>query len=157
MTNNIYIILENVRSAENVGAIFRTAEAVGVSKIFLVGYTPSPIDRFGREQKKIAKSALGAEKSIPFEKKESATELIEELHKENVNVVAVEQDSESKNYNEIKIESDTAFVFGNEVDGVSKEVLKVCDDIAEIPMKGEKESLNISVSVGVFLYRVMNI
>ena len=155
--NKIYVILENIRSAENVGAIFRTADATDVSKIFLTGYTPSPVDRFGRSQQKIAKSALGAEKSIPFEKRENTPELIKELHKNGTTVIGVEQDSKTIDYKEIKTEGDTAFIFGNEVDGVLEDTLKACDSVAEIPMKGDKESLNVSVSVGVFLYRVLNI
>ena len=155
--NKIYLILDNIRSSENVGAIFRTSDAVGVSKIFLIGYTPSPTDRFGREQKKIAKSALGAEKVIPHEKREDLPELIEKLKKNNVKVVAVEQDSEAVDYNLVEIKEDAAFIFGNEVDGISKDILKMCHQIAEIPMKGTKESLNISVSVGVFLYKVLKI
>jgi len=153
----IYIILDNIRSAENVGAIFRTADATGVTKIYLTGYTPAPLDRFGREQKKIAKAALGAEKTIPFEIRESISTLIKELHEKGVKIIAVEQDVNAIDYKDVEIKEKTAFVFGNEVDGISKSILKECDQITEIPMKGEKESLNVSVSVGVFLYRALGV
>jgi tRNA G18 (ribose-2'-O)-methylase SpoU len=155
--NKIYLCLENVRSAENVGSIFRTADAVGVGKIYLVGYTPSPIDRFGRQQKKIAKAALGAEKSVEFETVENTYEFIGKMSEKGIDIISVEQDPSSKNYRDIKVEGDTVFVFGNEVDGVSREILESSRSVAEIPMKGGKESLNVSVSVGVFLYQVLGV
>lgn len=152
-----FLILHNIRSAENVGAIFRTADAVGVSKIFLTGYTPLPVDQFNRPQNKIAKTALGAEKTIEWEHYKTATQLINHLHKEGVSVVAVEQDERAVDYKKIKITKATAFIFGNEVLGVSKKLLDKCDAIASIPMKGKKESLNVSVSAGVFLFRVLDV
>lgn len=151
------LILHNIRSAENVGSIFRTADAVGVSKIFLTGYTPLPIDRFNRPQSKIAKTALGAEKTVLWEHHKTATQLIDRLQKEGVSVVAVEQDSRAVDYKKLEITKQTAFIFGNEVLGVSKKILDKCDVIASIPMKGKKESLNVSVSAGVFLFRVLDV
>ncbi len=155
----VYIILPDIRSVYNVGAIFRTADACGVSKIFLTGYTPTPEDRFGRPRKDVAKSALGAEKTIEWEYRENLDDLIKDLKEKDVEIVAVEQDESSIDYKdfEIKDSQPTAFVFGNEVEGISKNILNKVDKIIEIPMVGEKESLNVSVSAGVVLFRVLNI
>lgn len=148
----ISVILENIRSAHNVGSIFRTSDAVGVSKIFLCGYTPAPQDRFGRVRSDIAKVALGAEKTIPWESVESAIKLIKDLQKSGAHVVAIEQAPSSISIKKIKLKPKTVFVFGNETDGLPKNILKICDEIAEIPMRGKKESLNVSVSVAIALY-----
>ena len=152
-----YLILDNIRSSENVGAIFRTADAVGISKIFLIGITPAPIDRFGRVQSKISKVALGAEDTVLWEQREDINLLIEELRKDNISVCAVEQDESATDYKKVSMERDTAFIFGPEVSGVNKKTLSLCDSVIEIPMKGEKESLNVSVSVGVALYRILGV
>ena len=155
--NETIIILHNIRSVYNVGAVFRTADAVGVSKIYLTGYTPTPLDRFNRERKDLSKSALGAEKSVSWEYKKSIGILIKKLKKEKFKIIAVEQSKESIDYKTFKFKQKVVFLFGNEVRGVSKQLLKKCDKIIEIPMKGEKESLNVSVSAGVVLFRVLGV
>ena len=149
------LIFENIRSAENVGAMFRTADAVGIDKIYLVGITPTPIDRFGRKRNDIAKSALGGEESVKWEYRKEILPLIEELKKEGFKIIALEQDDKSINYKETPTGEKNVFIVGNEVSGVSKDVLEKVDYIAEIPMKGKKESLNVSVSLGVLLYGVL--
>lgn len=149
----ISLILHNIRSAQNVGAIFRTADAAGVGKIYLTGYTPTPIDRFGRAEAKITKTALGAEKSIPWESFKTAAPLIKKLKKEGTQVVAVEQASDSVPYTTWKPAIPLALILGNEVKGISSSLLKLCDRIVEIPMRGEKESLNVSVAAGIVLFR----
>jgi len=149
------LVLPNIRSAINVGAIFRTADAVGISKIYLTGYTPRPNDKFGRVQKDIAKSALGAETWIPWEYKKSLSLLINQLKKEDYLIIAIEQDKKSTDYRKIKIKNKTAFILGAEVGGLDKNILKKCDKIAEIPMRGQKESLNVSVACGVGLFRII--
>lgn len=154
--NEIALVLENIRSVHNVGAIFRTAEAAGVSKIYLAGYTPSPVDRFGRERADFKKSALGAEKLVLWEGIENASAIISKLKTENYYVVAIEQDKKAIDYKRIMPKNKTALVFGNEVEGLSGSTLDLCDEIAEIPMRGKKESLNVSVSVGVALYRIFD-
>lgn len=151
-----YLILENIRSVYNVGAIFRTADAIGIDKIFLVGYTPAPIDRFGRARADVHKAALGAEESVAWEQVADASVLIENLKAEGYQIVALEQGKKSADYKKIKLSDKTAIVVGNEVDGVSKEVLKFSDILAEIPMIGKKESLNVSVAVGIFLFRLFD-
>ncbi len=152
----IYVVLNDIRSIHNVGSIFRTSDAVGVDKIFLTGYTPTPKDRFGRVRKDLAKVALGAEQSVSWEYEKSALSLVKRLKKEGVCVVAIEQSPDSINYRKVKINGPTAFVYGNEVDGISKSVLKECDIVAEIPMAGKKESLNVSVSAGITLFGMLN-
>ena len=153
----IYLILHNIRSVYNVGSIFRTADAAGISKIYLTGYTPAPIDRFGRERKDIAKTALGAEKTVPWEERKSLNSLINNLTNKKFTIIAVEQSEKSVDYKNIKIKNKTAIIFGNEVTGLPASVLKKCDIVAQIPMKGKKESLNVSVAAGIFIFRVMGI
>lgn len=152
---NHFLILHDIRSAENVGAIFRTADAVGISKIYLTGYTPSPIDRFGRKRRDIAKSALGAETRIPFEQVSDIDSLLTRLSEEGVSLVAIEQSLRAVNYTTVSIMSPTAFIVGNEVTGLPDSILEKVQTIAEIPMYGEKESLNVSVATGVALYRML--
>lgn len=152
------VVLNNIRSNENVGSIFRTADATGVSKIFLVGYTPAPTDRFGRENKGLTKASLGAEKFVAWEKVESLKDVIDKLKdekKEEFKIVGVEQSSKSINYKLLTKDSNLVLVFGNEVEGLSKSDLALCDLVAEIPMYGQKESLNVAVSVGVVLYSLV--
>lgn len=153
--NSKILILPDIRSAINVGAIFRTADAVGIDKIYLVGVTPRPSDQFGRIQKDIAKSALGAETFIPWEYKGKIIPLINSLKKLGYEIVALEQDEKSIDYRKYKTPSKMAFILGPEVTGLDKKILKVCDKIVEIPMKGKKESLNVSVACGVALFRIL--
>jgi 23S rRNA (guanosine2251-2'-O)-methyltransferase len=151
------IILDNIRSNQNVGSIFRTCDAAGVGEIFLVGLTPSPEDRFGRENKGLTKASLGAEKSVKWEVRENLQDLIIELKKRDYKIVAIEQSEKSVDFRNMKsvLNSKNAFMFGNEVGGIEEENLKLCDEIISIPMKGEKESLNVSVCVGIILYSVI--
>jgi 23S rRNA (guanosine2251-2'-O)-methyltransferase len=150
----IVVILNNIRSNENVGSIFRTADAAGVSKIYLSGYTPAPIDKFGRKNKALSKSALGAEETIPWEKVKTLKLVIKKLKEEGCKIVAVEQDKRSINYKLLSNDYNLALVFGNEVTGLTKAELAQCDLIVEIPMKGKKESLNVSVATGIVLFSI---
>jgi len=154
--NKKVLILNNIRSAINVGAIFRTADAVGIDKIYLVGYTPAPIDRFGRARNDIRKAALGAENSVEWESFENIFELIKKLKTEGFEIVALEQDEKSIDYKKVDTEKDVAVILGNETEGIAKEVLEICDVVTEIPMRGKKESLNVSVSAGVLLFRLFD-
>lgn len=151
------LILHNIRSVQNVGAIFRTADATGINKIYLTGYTPTPLDRFGRKRRDLAKSALGAEEYINWESKKSLPALIVNLKKQSFEVIAIEQDQHSINYRRVKLKSKNAFIVGAEVTGIPANILKQCDIIAEIPMQGKKESLNVSVALGVALFRILNL
>ncbi|MFA6095577.1 MAG: TrmH family RNA methyltransferase [Candidatus Paceibacterota bacterium] len=153
MPRDIRILLHDIRSVYNVGAIFRTADAIGVSRIYLSGYTPGPLDRFGRVRKDFAKSALGSEKSVPSEHIQSPREILSHMKEEGFQVVAVEQSDKSIDYKDVDLKDRVLVILGNEVSGVEKEMLKMADVVAEIPMRGEKESLNVSVSAGIVLYR----
>ncbi len=156
-SNQTILILPNIRSAQNVGAIFRTADAVGVNKIYLTGYTPTPLDKYGRPRSDIAKSALGAEVDMDWEYEETLSPLIEKLKKEGYTIVALEQNKNSIDYKNFKAGDKTVLILGNEVDGLDKNILDICDTIIEIPMMGKKESLNVSVATGVALFRILNI
>lgn len=149
----IAVILNNIRSNENVGSIFRTADAAGVDKIYLCGYTPAPVDRFSRVNKALAKASLGAEKFVEWEKAKNLKSLISNLKTEKFKIIGVEQSPKSKNYKLLSTNANLAFVFGNEVKGLSKKDLSLCDQIVEIPMKGKKESLNVAVTAGIVLFQ----
>ena len=151
------LILNDIRSTHNVGAIFRTADACGISKIYLIGTTPAPIDRFGRERKDVAKTALGAEKTIPWEYLKTITPLLTKLKKEKFEIIAIEQSKNSVDYKKVQLKNNSAIILGNEVTGISKNILNKCDIIVEIPMMGKKESLNVSVATGVVLFRILGI
>ncbi len=151
------LILHDVRSVENVGAIFRTADAAGIDKIYLTGYTPAPLDRFGRKRKDLAKSALGAEEFVKWEQKKNILPLISKLKQEKYKIIAIEQDENSVDYKKVKTGEKNAFLVGTEVSGIPQNILKRCDIIAEIPMKGEKESLNVSVATGIALFGILKI
>lgn len=151
------LILLDIRSAQNVGAIFRTADAAGISKIYLVGITPTPLDRFGRERKDVAKAALGAEKTIAWEQVKTVAPLMARLKKAGYTAIAIEQSSNARDYKKVKPKAKTVFILGNEVEGVPKAILKKCDVVAEIPMRGMKESLNVSVAAGIALFRMLGV
>ncbi len=151
------VILHNIRSNHNVGSIFRTSDAAGVTEIILSGYTPTPLDRFGRDVKEISKTALGAQMSIPWKKVKSAKKEILRLKKENFVIIAIEQAKNSVDYKKVKTKNKTVFIVGNEVDGLPKDILDLCDVVAEIPMKGKKESLNVSVAFGIALFRMLKV
>lgn len=157
--------MHNIRSVENVGAIFRTADAVGINKIYLTGCTPCPLDRFGRKRKDLAKSALGAEEFVSWEYKKIIFPIIAKLKREGFLIIGIEQDKKSVDYKKVSAKGGPAFgwkgglvfIVGAEVTGIPKNILEKCDVIAEIPMKGKKESLNVSVATGVALCRILNI
>lgn len=149
------LVLDNIRSVENTGSIFRTAEGLGAGKVFLIGTTPTPIDRFGRKRGDFAKVALGAEKTLDWEHRNNALEVLEELKEQGFQILSLEQDKRSKDLKDFHPQEQFALVVGNEVDGVSKDVLDISDSILEIEMMGEKESLNVSVSTGIALYKLL--
>lgn len=153
----VYLLLHNIRSVHNVGALFRTADAAGVTKIYLTGYTPTPLDRFGRPVSELSKVALGGEHSVVWEYTKDPVKLVKKLKKEGIYVVGLEQDKKSVDYKKVKPLYPFLFVVGNEVEGVSPSLLMLCDTIVEIPMKGAKESLNVAVSCGIALFRILHI
>lgn len=153
----VRVLLHNIRSTHNVGSIFRTADAAGVSHIYISGYTPSPLDQFKRKRKDIAKVSLGAEDTVPWSEVSYVKKLVATLKTEGFSVIALEQSDASVDYKDVKLGEKVLLVVGNEVKGMSSDLLKLADVVVEIPMKGEKESLNVSVAFGIALFRLRNI
>ena len=153
-SREIRLLLDNIRSVHNVGSIFRTAEAGGVSMIYCLGTTPLPVDRFNNPRKDLVKVALGAEKLIPWQSVKNGKKLIESLKKEGFKILALEQAPGSIDYRNVKKFNKVLIILGNEVVGVSKKLLDLADIVAEIPMKGQKESLNVSVAVGIMIFAI---
>ncbi len=154
------LILHNIRSLYNVGSIFRTADAVGIKKIYLCGITPKPVDEFGRSREQLVKVSLGAEKYVGWEHFKSTARLIDRLKKDGYKIFAVEQSKKSIPYYKIKSyetkSRKIALVLGNEVKGLPLSILKKADKILEIPMKGRKESLNVAVAFGIVAFHFVN-
>ncbi len=150
------LILNDIRSAQNVGSLFRTSDAVGIRTIYLVGITPTPLDKFGRPVGAIAKTALGAENTVSWNHVPTLLPLLKKLHHEGYTTVAIEQSASSVDYKSVAITSPTAFIVGNEVEGVPRDILQEVHIVAEIPMQGGKESLNVSVAGGIALFRMLN-
>ncbi len=146
--SGVVLVLDNIRSAHNVGSAFRTADAFGVDRIYLGGICPVP------PSPELRKVALGAEEVVPFEHVEDVVALVRRLQAEGYRVAAVEQTVHSVKLNTFCREPGRkyALVFGNEVDGVQQAVVDACDFSLEIPQQGTKHSLNVSVSVGVILW-----
>jgi tRNA G18 (ribose-2'-O)-methylase SpoU len=130
---------------------------VGVTKVYFSGYTPAPIDRFGRQRKDISKASLGAEKSVEWESVNSSIDLINKLKKQKFTILSLEQDVRSVDYRKFRSEDNILLIVGNEVDGVDKNILDLSDEIIEIPMLGKKESLNVSVATGIVLYAIQKL
>ncbi len=148
----IVAILHNIRSAHNVGSIFRTADGAAIRALYLTGYTPAPTDQFGRVNKDIAKTALGAERSVPWKKTKSFRLLFRHLRSEGYYVCAIEQSPRSISYTHPPISSKIALIFGNEVRGLSQSILRRADCVLEIPMRGKKESLNVGAAFAIVAY-----
>lgn len=151
------LILDNIRSVHNVGSIFRTADAAGVKKIYLCGYTPTPLDRFNKPRKDFVKVSLGAERTVPWEHVEKAAEAIATAHTNGYTIAALEQHPSSVNIFTYVPPPVLALIVGNEVEGVSPAHLSCVDAILEIPMQGSKESLNVSVATGIALYTLKHL
>ena len=156
---DIYLILDNIRSRENVGSIFRTADAAGVSKVYLCGITPRP------PHEKISKTALGADEYVPWEYHPQTWRLLHKLKTKNgkLKIIGLER-FDKLTASRLKIRTQSIFKFkpkfplalvlGNEVKGLSPKILKYCDKKIAIPMYGRKESLNVAVAAGVALYQL---
>lgn len=144
------ILLENVRSVLNVGGVFRIADAVGAEKLLLVGYTPAPIDRMGRENSKIAKTALGAEQSVVWQQ-HATTEDALAAYPNHIPVV-VEQTPSATPYTAYTPPANSLYIFGNETEGISSVVCDIVSTHIHLPMHGTKESLNVTTAVAIVLY-----
>lgn len=147
----VSLVLDNVRSLNNVGSIFRSADCFGIEHIHLCGITGTPPHR------EIHKTALGAENTVPWSKHPDSVNLCEKLKSEGYTLIAVEQAEGSHSLGEFKLENDRkyAIILGNEVDGVSQEVLALCDHCLEIPQFGTKHSFNVSVCAGIVLWDLL--
>jgi tRNA G18 (ribose-2'-O)-methylase SpoU len=156
MKKDIRVLLHNIRSAHNVGAMFRTADALGVTHVYISGYSPCPIDRFGRPVKEIAKTALGAELTIPWNYHEDPNEVITQLKREEFIVIGIEQDTRAVDYKTYTPTDKTLLLVGSEVEGLAPELRQICDVLLEIPMRGMKESLNVSAAFAVVLFRIFD-
>lgn len=156
MKSNAILIIHDIRSAQNVGSLFRTADAIGISKIYLSSICPLPIDRFGRPVGTIAKTALGAQITIPWQSYTSIEDTIAEVRSQGMHIVAIEQSPRAVDYKTVRIDTTAAFIIGNEVDGLPEHILTLADTVAEIPMRGSKESLNVAVAAGIALFRMLD-
>ena len=150
MNKKIVLILHNIRSRYNVGSIFRTADCAGVDKIYLCGITPTP------PHSRISKVALGAEEYVEWEKCKQTGRLISKLKDKGYQIVALEQSKKSIDYSKFKPRFPIAIILGYEVKGLPSKLLKKCNKIIEIPMKGIKESLNVSVACGISIFQIIN-
>jgi 23S rRNA (guanosine2251-2'-O)-methyltransferase len=149
--NPVIAVLENIRSAYNVGSVFRTADAFLIESIYITGYTAKP------PHKEITKTALGAQETVDWKFFETTKSAIEDLKKNGYKVYAVEQVTDSislENFSDLNVEK-IAFIFGNEVSGVEHQTISFCDGCVEIPQFGMKHSLNISVAAGIVLWEAV--
>ncbi len=146
----LYALVENIRSMHNVGSIFRSSDGVRLEKLFLSGYTARP------PRKEIDKTALGSTDSVPWLYTKDPLPVIEELKQKQVQIVVVEHTSASIPYTEADYRFPVCLVMGNEVDGVSQEVIAQTDIAVDIPMHGLKQSLNVSVAYGIVLYHILD-
>ena len=151
------VILDNIRSAHNVGSIFRTADAAGCGKVFLAGLTPGPLDKYGRENKKVTKVSLGAEQSVAWEQVASTLDLLSKLKKDGYKILALEQAPNSITLADFSLKKNLkyALVLGSEPKGIDKKILDQADVILEIPMQGKKESLNVAVAFGMAVWHLI--
>lgn len=147
----IVVVLDNVRSLNNVGSVFRTSDAFAIEEIFLCGVTGAP------PNKEIEKTALGATSTVKWTHLPTTSECLENLRKQGYTIYAVEQAEKSLPLNEFEWKNEkTAVIFGNEVYGVEQDIINSCDGVIEIPQAGTKHSLNVSVSVGIVLWQMVH-
>lgn len=146
MTEKFLLILPDIRSCHNVGAMFRTADACGADKIYLTGYTARP------PKPQIDKVSLGAEKWVPWEYAADTLAVVQGLKKTGVHIVALEKTAMSTKIGKVDLSFPLALIVGNEVTGVGDELLALCDQVVHIPMYGRKESLNVSIAAGIGMY-----
>ena len=144
----LIIVLDDIRSLNNIGSVFRTSDAFLLEKIFLCGITATP------PNKEIHKTALGATETVSWEYRQSVVEVIQELKQDTIEVFALEQVENAVFLHDFKVDltKKYALVFGNEVFGVSQEAIEACDGCIEIPQLGTKHSLNIAVSAGIVIW-----
>ncbi len=158
----IIVIAHDIRSCHNTGSLLRTAEGLGIAKVYLTGYTPYPLKQNDSRlphiaqklHKQISKTALGAETLVPWEHKNDVISLIKELKSDGYTIVALEQHGNSIQLPSYTPLNKVALLLGREVDGIENQLLKMCDDIIEIPMSGKKESFNVVQAAAMTLYHI---
>ena len=154
----IVVVMHNIRSILNVGAILRTCEGFGIQKVFASGWTPSQKNGLPHVREKIAKelhkTALGAEEIIDFQYSSDVASLLKQLKNNDFRIVGLEQDDRAVNLSSYRPQQKIALLLGEEVNGLTQELREICDDLIEIPMRGRKESFNISVAAGIALYEL---
>ncbi len=150
MSRRIILILPDIRSTHNTGSLFRTSDGAGVEKIYLTGITAAP------PHPHLLKVSLGAEKFVPWEHVPDVVPLLNELRAGGWQLVAAEQDRRSVDYQHVAYSDQVALLLGNEVTGVPPHIIDMMDTVIELPMRGQKESLNVSVAGGVLLYHLSN-
>lgn len=148
MKKEIVVVLDNIRSALNVGAIFRTCDGAGVKKLYLIGITPYP------PHPKVLKTALGANESVPFEHINEIEDVIKTYKEREFEIISVEQTEKSNAYNTQKFSNKIVLIFGNEITGVGVTALEESDRHVELPMEGKKGSLNVATTVGIITYHL---
>ncbi len=148
----VYVVLSSIRSNYNVGAIFRTSDGAMIEKLYLCGYTPCP------PKKEVMKTALGSTESVKWEYVKDAKSVINEMKNKGIKVVALELTNESFPYHQIKQHDfPICLIIGNEITGVSQELLDLCDASIEIPQYGIKQSLNVAVAYGIAIFEMRRI
>ncbi|MEI6692809.1 MAG: RNA methyltransferase [Chlorobium sp.] len=148
----LFLMLHNIRSMWNVGSMFRTADAAGIEKMILSGYTATP------PRKEIDKTALGAQETVVWEYHPDPVELLSQLKKDGVTICGLEITDRSRPYTTVnRGEFPMCLVVGNEVEGLEPDVLALCDDVLEIPQYGTKHSLNVSVAAGIALFELVRV
>jgi len=152
----VIIALENIRSLYNVGSIFRTASFFGIKKILLVGYSGRKAVDIDELHDKVKKTALGAEKDLEIKFLKNSQALIRFSRNNQLKLVAIEQDTQTTGLQEWQPEENSILVLGNELRGVSLQVLKAAEEIVEIPRRGQKGSLNVSVAAGIIMVKLFN-
>lgn len=148
MTARFVLILPNIRSGHNVGAMFRTADGAGVDKIYLTGYSPCP------PHPAVDKVSLGAEKTVPWEYNQQPGRLVKRLKEEGYKIIGLEQTKNSVTIYEWMPSTPLALIVGNEKIGISPALLKLCDTVVHLPMRGMKKSLNVSIAAGAAVYYI---
>lgn len=159
---HVALIAHNVRSCHNVGALLRTADGLGIARVYLTGYTPYPacdndprLPHLARQiDSRISKSALGAEHTVPWSHDDEVEKVIAQLHQAGFAIVALEQTKQSIPLDRYQTDQPVALIVGREVEGIEPEVLALCDQAVEIPMRGRKESFNVSIAAAIALYHL---
>jgi 23S rRNA (guanosine2251-2'-O)-methyltransferase len=143
------VVLDNIRSAYNVGSIFRTADGAGNCEIYICGISPTP------EHNKVAKTSLGSTDFVPWKYFKTTKEAIEDLKEKSVPIYAIELTDKAEKYSDVQYPDTTAIILGHETDGVDRHILTMCDKHIVVPMNGKKESLNVATVAGIVLYEII--